>query len=429
MSDPGFSKLSAAAFIAVLLTSWATLETRAGDWPQILGPNRDGHADGEMLADSWPKSGPRTLWKNPVGEGFAGPAVAAGRVIMFHRVNGSERIEALNTKTGEQIWQTDYEAEYGGGINSDTGPRCVPVIDAKRDRVFVYGAAGDVHCVSFSKGTKIWSRTVRSDYRADDGYFGAGSTPIVAGDKLLINVGGDRAGAGIVALSVDTGKTVWKVAKEQASYSSPTMTTIDGKSSVIFVTRMNAVCIDPANGSIRFQFPFGQRGPTVNAATPLVIADTMFLTASYGIGAKLIRLRGGKTETIWDKDDVMSSQYVTPVHRDGYLYGIDGREDIGQASLRCIEAKSGSVKWSVDRFGVAHVILADDKLLAVRVDGQDEQLVLAKASPDRFQKLASARAFDDGEVSRALPALSEGRLFIRCNSGGLGELKCIFVGR
>jgi len=428
VNNVGTSRLSEIALIAMLIGSLGLAETYAGDWPQILGPNRNGQADGEKLSESWPQGGPKQLWKKPVGQGYAGPAVAANRVIMFHRINESERIEALDAKTGDQIWQIDFKAEYGGGINSDTGPRCVPIIDSQRDRVFVYGAAGDVHCVSFSKGAKIWSRSVRSDYRADDGYFGAGSTPVVAGDNLLINVGGDRADAGIVALSVDTGKTVWKATNEQASYSSPVIARIDGKPSVVFVTRMNAVCLEPTDGSILFRFPFGQRGPTVNAASPLVIADTLFLTASYGIGAKLVRMRGKKTETVWDNDEVMSSQYVTPVHHAGYLYGIDGREDIGVASLRCIDAKSGNVKWSEDRFGIAHVILANDKLLVVKVESGEEQLILAKASPDRFQKLASARILSDG-VARALPSLSNGRLFVRSNSGAGGELKCIEVGQ
>lgn len=404
--------------VVVAASLWVAVGgiSAGGDWPQILGPGRDGRAAGEQLA-AWGEDGPQVEWTYKVGAGYAGCAVVGQRVVIFHRYDETDRVEALNADNGERIWKADFRAKYAGGINPDTGPRCVPLVH--KGRVYVFSAGGDLHCVALDSGEKKWSRGVYDDLRGNEGYFGAGSTPIVADDKLLLNVGG-RNGAGLAAFSLDDGKIIWKKTDEGASYSSPTLAKIDGQSHVIFLTRLNVVSVNPASGAERFRFPFGRTGPTVNAATPLVIDDHVFVSASYGVGAELRKINRTGTESVWASDDVMSSQYTTCVHRGGYLYGVDGREDSGRPTLRCIEAMTGKVQWSVAGFGVAHVILSGDKLLIQKVDGQ---LVLAEASPKQYRKLASADVFDD--VTRAMPALSNGRLYVRDTS----RLKCILVGK
>mgnify|MGYP002623585588 CR=1 FL=1 len=402
--------------ITILIACAFAWKCHGGDWPQILGPNRNGAAVGETLPDSWKDDGPAVVWSHEVGSGFAGPVVAGDRVIAFHRVEDNERVEALSASDGKQLWRADFVASYRGTINPDDGPRCTPTIAG--DAVYVYGAAGDLHCIGLTDGKKRWSRAALEDYPAPASFFGAGSSPIVIGDAVLVNVGG-RDGAGIVAFSTKTGKTLWKSGDEQASYSSPTTIDIEGKPHGLFVTRYNALIVNPADGKIMARLPFGQRGPTVNAATPLVIDGKIFLTASYGIGAALVKPAGDRLEPVWESDDAMSSQYNTPVHHDGNLYGIHGREDIGEASLRCIDALTGKTRWSEDGFGVAHIIRAGDKLLITKIDGE---LILARATVQRHTPLARARPFK-GTV-RAMPALADGHLFARDDK----LLKCIAVG-
>ena len=412
------SKWRRATMLLVIVgsTAAACATAIAGDWPQVLGPLRNGQAVEETLPNQWPEDGLRIAWEYPVGSGFAGPVVVGQRVILFHRVDDMERVQALSVRDGRQLWKADFDASYRGTINPDDGPRCVPVVDG--DSVYVFGAAGDAHCVSLADGKKRWSRALFDDYDGSEGYFGAGSSPVVIGPAVLINVGG-RDGAGIVALDKQSGKTLWTATDEQASYSSPTTIDIDGKTHALFVTRYNAILLDPANGKVVARTPFGQRGPTVNAATPLVIGENIFLTASYGIGATLLTPAKGEFKTVWESDDALSSQYNTPVVRNGFLYGIHGREDIGPAALRCIDAATGKVMWSEDDFGVAHLILAGDKLLVTRINGE---LMLVKASPERFETLGRFRAFE--KTTRAIPALADGKLFARDET----HLKCIEVG-
>jgi outer membrane protein assembly factor BamB len=402
------------------LIVFATPLLYAGDWPQILGPNRNGRAIDEPAVDPWGASKPAVLWSCSLGQGFAGPAVVGDRVVVFHRVGSVERVEARSARSGEQLWQTDFPASYRGGVNPDTGPRCVPTIHG--NRVFAYGAAGDLHCIQLDNGTPLWSRDTQSDFDAREGYFGAGSTPIVAGDRLLLNVGGN--GAGIVAFNLRDGSGVWKSTEEGASYSSPTAARIDDEDYVIFVTRLNAIGLDPRNGQVRFSFPFGRRGPTVNAATPIVVGDHLFVSASYGVGSRWVQIQDGQATSVWANDETMSSQYSTSVFYEGFFFGVHGREDLGVAELRCFEASSGEVQWRETGFGVASLILVEGRLLILTTEGM---LLLADASPSAFGALAETRV--STHITRALPALSNGRFLFRDNDGRAGTLHCLQLSR
>jgi outer membrane protein assembly factor BamB len=386
----------------------------AGDWPQILGPTRNGVAQDEKLA--WPQAGPKMLWRAEAGQGYAGPAVADGKVLLFERVGDEERLRAFDLTSGKRLWSAEFAATYRGGIDADKGPRCVPTI--AEGRVYAFGADSDLHCVKLD-GTKLWSRSLADDFKIPDSFFGAGSSPIVAGGKVWLNLGGKDAG--LVALDPESGKTLYRGTDEQASYSSPTLAKIDGRESLIFITRYNCLGVDPKTGDSQFSFPFGKRGPTVNAATPLVFGSQVFVSASYGVGAKVVELAKSAPAVVWENDSSMSSQYTTCVYHQGYLYGVAGREDVGDASLRCISAKTGEVQWDQEGFGIAHIILAGDQLLIVRQTGE---VLLAPASPKKFEPSGKAQLVR-GTI-RALPALSDGKLLIRTvATGGKGELVCV----
>src|SRR5207244_299172 len=156
-----------------------------------------------------------------------------------------EVVEALEASGGKPIWKESFPTNYSSGISDDNGPRCVPVIH--QGNVYLFGAGGNLHSVSLKDGSKRWSREAYREFGAPEGYFGAGSTPIVEKEKLLVNVGG-KAGSGLVAFSLKDGKTVWQSTDELASYSSPVAVTLEGVRHVIFVTRLNVVSVDPENG-------------------------------------------------------------------------------------------------------------------------------------------------------------------------------------
>jgi len=411
------ARLRSAGLVVVALIWFVADAALAGDWPQILGPERNGRAKGEQLAKSWPESGPAVVWQTRVGRGFAGVAVQKGRLILFHREGNQLLAEAREAATGHPQWKAAFATTYASTISPDDGPRCVPLID--KDHVYLLGPGGELACLALETGKQLWLRDICKDFKAPEGYFGAGSSPILEGDRLLLNVGG-RDGAGLVAFSPSDGKTLWKATDEAASYSSPVAVSVAGVRHVVFVTRLNVVSIDPGSGDVRFRFPFGARGPTVNAANPMVIGDHLFVSASYGVGAQWAKIGAREAKEVWSSDDVMSSQYTTCVEHEGILYGIDGRQDVGVARLRAFDPRTARVLWTEEGFGTGGLIVAGDKLLIMRTEGE---LVLAEASPKEFRPLARAKLFDT--TAQALPALSDGLAFVRDTK----ELKCVAVGQ
>src|SRR5262249_33722402 len=191
-------------------------------------------------------------------------------------------------------------------------------------------------------------------------------------------------GAGIVAFSSDTGSVLWEATDHEASYSSPMMATIGGRRHAVFLTRAGLVGLDPSSGAILFQKPWRSRfAASVNAATPLVIDDVVFVSASYGTGAAAFRVKGSELTQLWASDDVLSNHYATSVYSNGYLYGYHGRQEFGQ-SLRAVALTTGKVAWNVDGFGAGSITLAGDRLVIVRENGE---LVLANASPQAFHAI------------------------------------------
>lgn len=406
-----------------LVNSLATRPASAGDWPQILGPSRNGIAQKESLASSWSKNRPMQVWEKEVGEGYSGVSIAGGTAVVFHRKGSEEIAEGLNAKTGAKLWSVTFPTEYVPSFNPDSGPRAAPVIH--EGLVYLYGARGNLSCVQLADGKKVWHRDTYADFSSKrpsrgepaEGYFGFASSPIVEGDRLLLNVGGSSKDAGIVAFDRKTGKTLWTATDERASYSSPVAATIDGQRHVVFATRLKVVSVDPANGRILFEFPFGKLGPAVTAANPLILGNSVFITGSYQFGAVLARVgRSGSVE-VWSSDEILSSQYTTPIAHDSMLFGIHGRQDSAPAALRCINPMTRQVLWEESGFGYATLIQADNKLLIMKTDGE---LVLAAADTQRFQELARANLFDGRVTTRALPALSNGLFYVRDGN----TLKC-----
>jgi outer membrane protein assembly factor BamB len=348
------------------------------------------------------------VWEKAIGEGFAGPVVDGDRVVLFHRVRSEEVVEALDARTGKELWRYSYGTAYRDDFGFDEGPRAVPVVAG--GRVYTFGAEGQLHALDAATGRRIWSVDTAGRFGVRKGFFGAAGSPLVEDGRVIANIGGmDGAkGAGIVAFSAATGAVLWTATDHQASYSSPVGATFGGRRHALFFTRNGLVGLDPATGAMLFQRPWRSRSASsVNAATPLVVGDVIFLSATYETGAVALRVNGTELSPLWSSDDAMSNHYATSVYSNGYVYGFHGRQEFGP-SFRAIDLETGAVKWSEDRYGAGSVTLAGDRLLIVRETGE---LVLAAASPDAFRPLARAQVVR-GTV-RALPAVADGFVYLR----------------
>ncbi len=396
-----------------------TVTAAAGDWPQILGPQRDGIAVNERLLQKWPNSGPKEVWQENVGQGFAGVAVKNDIVYVFHRTGNSETVEARRAANGKSIWTVKFPCSYRGGVSSDSGPRCVPIVTDSH--VFVFGVAGVLRCLNLKNGKEVWSRHTTNEFSAPEGYFGAGSTPVLFDEKLIVNVGG-RRNAAVVAFAADSGKTIWQSFSDTASYSSPIIASVNGVQHALVVTRNHMVSINPDNGDVRFRFPFGKRGPTVNGATPVVIGDHLFVTSSYRVGSVWATLGTDATETTVSGEELLASQYATPIKQGSVLFAVDGRQDTGSASIKCIDPSQQKVLWEKKGFDYGTMIRVNKELIFLTFGGE---LIRIPADPSRYRESHRSSVLNPTSRGYRLPAISNGRLFVRDDH----VVKCLQVGR
>lgn len=378
----------------------------AADWPQFLGPERNGTSTERGLRQSWDDKGPPLLWQKEIGAGYSAPVVAGERLLLFHRIGNEEIVDCLDAATGKLRWKHREATNYRDPLGKGDGPRSTPLIAGAH--VYTLSPGGRLLCLKLADGEKVWQRELLKDYVVPRSYFGVGTSPILEGGRVLVNVG--ARGAGIVAFDKDSGKEVWKATADGASYSSPVAATMDGVRHVLFFTRQGIVSLDPANGKVRFSKRWRSRmDASVNAATPVVIGDRAFFTACYDTGAILVRAKKDGMETLWSSGRSLSCHFGTPVYHDGYLYGFDGRQESG-TEFRCIDVKSGKVHWSQEGFGCGSMILAEGNLIVLSEGGD---LVLVECRSDKYREKARASVLTG--PCRAHMALANGRLYARDN--------------
>jgi outer membrane protein assembly factor BamB len=318
-------------------------------------------------------------------------------------------VACFDAASGDSVWTFTYPATYQDDFGFDDGPRATPAIADRR--VYTLSPDGLLHCLEFSAGKKVWSVDLKAVYGSQKGFFGIACSPLVEGEAVLLNIGGSK-GAGVVALNRTDGKLLWKTSNDEASYSSPVVATIAGKRQALFLTREGLLALEPSTGAVQFQYPWHSRNRmSVNAATPVIIGDCIFISASYGTGAALLRPRETGIETVWSGDDLLSNHYATSLEVDGFLYGIHGRTDPGfspRPQLRCVELKNHRVCWQTDAVGTATLTRAGKRLFILTEKGE---LIDAAASAERF--VINHRTTVSSSEVRAFPAVADGFFYFR----------------
>lgn len=393
------------------------------DWTSFLGPAHNGTSPETGLS----RSAPKRLWEFPKGTGYSSPAVAGDRLVYFHRLGGQERVEGLNADTGAKQWEFAYPTDFEDRYGYNNGPRASPVIDG--DRVYTYGAQGKLHCLNLKTGQLQWKRDLAADYKVPQDFFGTATTPLVEGDRLIINVGAP-GGPTVVALDKMTGKQLWGSGTEWGpSYASPIPATVHGKRRVFVFAGGESkpptgglIMLDPSTGRIDFTFPWRSRSyESVNAASPVVVGNQVFISASYRTGGALLDvLPDGSHKVAWTSAEI-GTHWNNAVYKDGYLYAFDGRNE-PDASLVCVELKTGKVMWrATPEWGetingrTEHVSTYRGTLLSV--DGQFlclgelGHLLWLDLTPKGYKEVSRTWLFAARETW-SLPVLSNGRLYI-----------------
>lgn len=397
-----------ALFGSILLGS-AVYDDSGGEWPQFLGPRRNGISSETGLVKSWTASGPKVLWRTPLGDGYSSVVVSQGRVYTLFSKGDDELVICLDANNGKEIWRLRSDSTFKD--TNGNGPRSTPAIYG--DVVYALGARGKLLALNAKNGKALWRHDLKKEFNSvgpsDGGY---ASSPLVEGDMLLIEAGG-AGGNAFVAFNKKSGQLIWKAESDSAGFSSPVAYTINGRRQIIFFSGDGAVAVAPENGKTLWRLPW-KTSYNVNAALPLFVPpDKVFISSGYETGATLLRLKdenGSMTfEEIW-KNKSMQNIFPTSILQGNYLYGFD------RGTLKCLEINTAEEKWKQRGFGVGSLIYADGHLIVLSDKGK---LVLIEATPNEYKEKASAEILEGRCISA--PALANGRLYLRNTK----ELVCL----
>ena len=447
--------------ILLLTTLVLGIEIHAGDWPQFLGPNRDGTSQETGLIDKFPTNGVPVVWKQKIGTGYSAPSVRGSLLVIHHRIGNDEVIDALAADSGKPVWRYAYPTKFQDPYGYNNGPRCSPLLT--EDRCYTFGAEGKLVCVELQTGKLVWQRDTAKDWTIPEAFFGVGSSPVIDSGVLIVMVGG-QPNAGVVGLDPKTGKTLWESVgaknwtgqpmvgwrgerkvvweewEKQASYSTPVAATIHGRRHILCLMRQGLVSLDPKTGEVNFSFWF--RSPandSVNAMNPVVLDDLILISgAYYKVGSVALRVTpdGKSVAEVW-RNTALEQHWNTPILLNGNLFAFSGRNE-PDARIRCVEMKTGQLMWDRDEswpahssatppvFGRGSGILADQKLFVL---GEGGLLGLIKPNPKQLEEVSHWQVPNLEYPCWAAPVLSNKRLYLRSGAHNECWLVCLNVAR
>lgn len=420
------------------------------DWPGFLGPRGDSVSNETGILTDWQRRPPRIVWQVDLGTGYGICTIARGRCFQFDRLGNQARLRCFHSETGARQWTYTYPTLYQDYYGYNNGPRCSPVVDG--NRVYIYGAEGQLHCINVTTGEKIWAIDIEGEYGVVQNFFGVGSTPVIFNDLLLVMVGGSPPdspvdpgllerlignGTGIVAFDKRSGKERYRCSNELASYAAIQLAKVNGRDWGFAFSRGGLLGFDPAVGKQRFFYPWRAKiRESVNASCPVVVGNEVLISETYGPGASLLAIQDDSFQVTW-KDDArrrvksLQAHWNTPVYHEGYVYASSGRHD-SNAELRCVEWRSGRVTWSEPGLQRCSILLVDGHLFTQSENGD---LLLVKATPVKYELVSKLELRDKERRNEfsglslpllrppawAAPILSHGLLYVR----GSDRLVCL----
>ena len=372
------------------------------EWFQWRGPNRDGHSAETGLLQTWPKSGPQLAWRaSGVGNGYSSFSTSGGRLYTLGARGNVEYVTALDRATGRKVWEYQNGRRYEN--DRGDGPRSTPTVDG--DRLYVLGGSGDLTCLDAATGKRIWTINLVQKFGGVNPYWGYSESPLVIGDRIIVNAGGSRAS--IVAVSKADGSTLWQQHNDGAGYSSPVLMRTGSLNQVIFFTDSRTLAVDPRDGRLLWSYSKAANG-TANVATPIVRGTRVFVSSDYGTGAALLEVRAAgnlatANEIYFTRD--MRNHHASSVLVGDYLYGYSS------SILTALAFDTGKPAWRDRAVGKGSLIFADGRLYLYSEGGV---VGLAEASPAAYREYGRFTIpQQSGSPTWSHPIIAGGLLIVR----------------
>jgi outer membrane protein assembly factor BamB len=386
-----------AAITLLFLSVSASAQTN-GEWPQWRGANRDGISKETGLLKQWPEAGPPLAWKTSgAGSGYSSFSISKGRLYTMGSRGDREFVIAFDVATGKEVWATPHGKTFDNDRGG--GPRGTPTIDA--DRIYALGGSGDLSALDARTGKIVWTQNVLTKFGGSNIRWGISESPLVIGDKVLVNAGGP--GASIVALKKADGALIWKSQSDEAGYSSALPVQVGGTTQVIFFTGSRVVALDVRDGKLLWEYA-APSNDVANIATPVARGNRVWISSDYGTGGGLVEIKAdGKGQEVYFTKE-MRNHHATSILVGDHLYGFSG------GILTAMKFDTGEVMWRDRSVGKGSLTYADGYLYAFSENGV---IGLVEANPTAYREKGRFRIQQGSLPTWAHPVVAGGRLYIR----------------
>ncbi len=376
----------------------AHLAAQTAEWPQWRGPNRDGMSKEAGLLKQWPVDGPPIVWKAiGAGTGYSSLAISDGRIYTMGVRGEREFVIAFDVATGKELWATAHGGRYRD--NRGDGPRGTPTVDG--DRLYALGGNGDLSSIETKTGRIVWAINVLQKFGGKNPNWGISESPLVIGEKLLVNAGGPDAS--VIALNKKDGSLIWKSQSDGAGYSSAMPVQVGPATQIVFFTHQRALGVDLKDGRLLWQYSKASND-VANVATPVVKGNRVFVSSDYGTGAALVEIKADGTaqEIYFTKE--MRNHHSSSILVGDYLYGFSS------GILTAMKFDTGAVAWKDRSVGKGSLVYADGHLYAFSENGV---VGLIEATPTGYLEKGRFRIQQDSLPTWTHPVIAGGRLYIR----------------
>ena len=380
----------------------------AADWPQWLGPNRDGLTDETGLLQSWPEGGPQRVWlSRECGLGYSGPAIVNDTLYIMGARGDGEYLLALDTNTGQEVWNIRlgdiYENDWGNG------PRGTPTVVG--DMIYALAAKGALVCIDRTSGNEKWRVELVNDLGGQIPIWGYSESPLVDGNLVIVTPG-NKEGA-FAAIDRETGEVRWRSIELQdiAHYSSVMVAMANGRKQYVQLLEKRAVGIDPANGALLWQVPWP--GSVAVIPTPMVRGNQVYVTSGYGAGCMLVEIGDDNTANVVYDNKAMKNHHGGTVLLGEHVYGHS--EGVGWL---CQDFATGKRIWRErGKLGKGAIGYADGRFYCLSESGGE--VVLIAASTDGWQEHGRFTLAPQTELRKPKgkiwthPVIANGKLYLR----------------
>jgi outer membrane protein assembly factor BamB len=371
--------------------------TTPDDFPQFMGPHRDNMIPNVRLATDWETSPPRLLWKQPIGEGWAGFAVVGNHAITIQQRGPEEWTTCHDLKTGALEWKNTLAGRHTNAVGG-IGPRSTPTVEG--GRVYVMHAIGTLRCLDGKDGKTLWEHDLVTEFGSNPGdetaqmSWGRSASPLIYENAVIVPAGGPGGDENVAIVAYDkvTGARLWQGGHRTPSYASPSLAVLGGVPQILLVSQDHIDSFDAKSGDHLWDVGWnGSSSGNANVSNARQIGpDRVFISKAYGIGAKLMQVTRPdgkwKIEPVWANNRTLKTKFSNVVVKDGFIYGLS------ESALECADVEKGKRRWSGSRFGYGQILGVGDELLVLSEEGE---VVLVDLSPDeetircRFQALDS----------------------------------------